>query len=72
MCFAETDYEKAILELMRDELGYNYVYGPEMERDHTNPILVDVLQNSLHRINPTLPHDAIDDAIKKLRQIEGS
>ena len=72
MCFAETHYEKAILELMRDALGYDYAYGPDIARDYSNPILDDVLRESLQRINPVLPLDAIDDAIKRLHQIEGS
>lgn len=72
MCFAETHYEKAILELMRDALGYDYVYGPDIVREYSNPILDDVLRESLQRINPVLPLDAIDDAIKRLHQIEGS
>ena len=51
---------------------YRYVYGPDIERDYSNPILDEVLQASLQCINPTLPTSAIDDAIKKLHQIEGS
>ena len=72
MHFTEANFENAILELMRDTLGYEYVYGPDIERDYSNPLLLDVLRESLHRINPALPKDAIDDAIKRLQQIEGS
>lgn len=72
MHFTEANFENAILELMRDTLGYEYVYGPDIERDYSNPLLLDVLCESLHRINPALPKDAIDDAIKRLQQIEGS
>ena len=72
--YTENDYELALIELFQSLEGkrYRYKYGPDIERDYTNPILDDVLQESLHRINPTLPFDAIDDAIKKLHQIEGS
>ena len=72
--FTEDTYEQALIELFQSLEGnlYRYEYGPDIERDYTNPILDDVLQESLHRINPTLPLDAIDDAIKKLHQIEGS
>ena len=65
----ENEYEQALIALFQD-LGFKYKYGPDVERDYTNPILDDVLQNSLLRINPTLPVSAIDDAIKKLHQIE--
>lgn len=67
----EAEYEQALIALFQ-ELGYNYKYGPDIVRNYSNPLLHDVLQESLHRINPTLPLDAIDDAIKKLHQIEGS
>jgi len=72
--FTENDYEQALIELFQslDGKQYRYEYGPDIERDYTNPILDDVLQESLRRINPTLPIDAIDDAIKKLHRIEGS
>ena len=71
MYFSEDEFEKALIELFR-ELGFTYKYGPDIERDYRNPLLDDVLQESLQRINPTLPQSAIEDAIKKLHQIEGS
>ena len=71
MKFSEDEYEQALIELFR-ELGFTYKYGPDIERDYNNPLLDDVLQESLRRINPTLPQSAIEDAIKKLHQIEGS
>ena len=72
--FSEDTYEQALIELFQSLEGkqYRYEYGPDIVRDYTNPILDDVLQESLQHINPTLPITAIDDAIKKLHQIEGS
>ena len=72
--FSEDTYEQALIELFQSLVGnqFRYQYGPDIERDYTNPILDDVLQESLQRINPALPQCAIDDAIKKLHQIEGS
>lgn len=71
MKFSEDEYEQALIELLKG-LGFNYKYGPGIERDYSNPLLDDVLQESLQRINPTLPQSAIEDAIKKLHQIEGA
>jgi hypothetical protein len=32
MHFTEDDFENAILELFREQLGYDYVYGPNVMR----------------------------------------
>ena len=69
--FSENTYEQALIELFSG-LGFNYKYGPDIERDYSNPLLDDVLHESLQRINPSLPESAIEDTIKKLHQIEGS
>ena len=72
--FSEDTYEQALIELFQSLEGkqYRYEYGPDIERDYSNPLLDDVLRESLQHINPTLPASAIDDAIRKLHQIEGS
>ncbi len=67
--FTEADYENSVLELFRN-LGYKYVYGPDLERDYKNPLYEDVLIESLSRLNPTLPEAAIQDAIYKLHNFE--
>ena len=30
--FTESNYENAVLQLLNEELGYNYIYGPDVER----------------------------------------
>lgn len=42
----EADYENAIIELFRNDLGYEYVYGPDVERDFNSPLYA--LWNTLH------------------------
>ena len=34
--FTESNYENALLELL-DNLGYDHLYGPEIERDYRVP-----------------------------------
>ena len=69
--FTENTYEQALIELF-EELGYNYQYGPDLQRDYRNPLLEEQLLESLRRLNPTLPVSALEDVVKALRQIEGS
>ena len=72
--FTENTYEQALIELFQSLEGkqYRYAYGPDIERNYTNPIMDDVLQEALQRINPKVPITAISDVIRKLHQIEGS
>ena len=36
--YIEADYENSIIELFQMDLGYEYVYGPDIERDFYNPL----------------------------------
>lgn len=68
--YTEADYENSVIELFRNDLGYEYAYGPDVERDFESPLYEDVLFNSLHRLNRDLPDDAIQDALFKLKNFE--
>ena len=68
--FTESNYENAVLQLLNEELGYNYIYGPDVERDYHSPLYEDVLLPSLQRINKNLPIDALTEAIYKLKNFE--
>ncbi|MBQ6264011.1 MAG: type I restriction endonuclease subunit R [Clostridia bacterium] len=67
--FTETDYENSVLELFRN-MGYEYVYGPDVERDTKSPVYDDILIDSIYRLNPSLPEDGIKDALYKLKNFE--
>lgn len=68
--FIEADYENSIIELFQNNLGYEYVYGPDIERDFYSPLYEDVLIEYLYRLNRGLPDDAIQDALYKLKNFE--
>ena len=68
--YTEANYENSVIELFRNDLGYEYVYGPDIERDFFNPLYEDVLLDSLYRLNRGLPDDAIQDALFKLKNFE--
>ena len=70
MHFTEAHFENAILELMHDKLGYDRIYGPDVERDYTEPLHLKIVRQSLFDINPSLAKEAIDEAIVKIRNIE--
>ena len=70
MPFTESHYENAILQLFQEQLGYTYIYGPDVERDYHSLLYEDVLLPSLQRINRGLPIDAINEAIYKLKNFE--
>lgn len=68
--YAESNYENAVLQLFTQNLGYSYVYGPDIERDYHSPLYEDELLPALQTINPNLPMAALDDAVYKLKNFE--
>ena len=68
--YTEADYENSVIELFRNDLGYEYAYGPDIERDFYSPLYEEVLLDALYRLNKGLPDDAIQDALFKLKNFE--
>lgn len=68
--YTEANYENSVIELFKNDLGYEYIYGPEIERDFYSPLYDEVLEDSLYRLNKKLPSDAIQDALFKLKNFE--
>lgn len=69
--YTEADYENSIIELFQN-MGYRYVYAPDLERDFRSPLYEEELVSALHRLNPKLPEDAITDALFKLKNFENA
>lgn len=67
--YTEADYEKSVIELFQ-EMGYSYVYAPDLERDLHSPLYEEELEQALYRLNPSMPDDAIVDALYKLHNFE--
>jgi type I restriction enzyme R subunit len=67
--YNEDSYEKSIIELFQN-MGYQYIYAPDLDRDYKSPFYDDELINSLHRINKELPLEAINEAINKLQNFD--
>ncbi|MFA6474763.1 MAG: type I restriction endonuclease subunit R [Patescibacteria group bacterium] len=71
--YTESDLEDAVLEWF-DELGYNVAHGPNLAPDGEFPargsyqdvVLIDQLRSAIQRINPAIPIEAQENAIKKV------
>ena len=64
--FREEQVEQAIIEQLQG-LGYEYLYGPEIERDYKEVILKDIFLNSIFKINPDITKDIADEVYRKIR-----
>jgi len=60
-----------------EDLGYHYLYGPDIASDGTHPerdnyeqvLLLQRLKHAVRRINPDIPVDAQNEAIKEIQRI---
>ena len=69
MPYTEANYEKAIIQLF-EEMGYTHICGYDVARDYKIPLYMDELTAAIGRLNPSLPDDAIADAMYKLQNFE--
>lgn len=66
----ETAYENSVIELFQ-HMGYTHVYGPDVEnRDFNSPLYLDILEDSICRINPNVPKSAIQEALFKIKNFD--
>ena len=63
--YNENSYEQSIIELFQN-LGYDYYFGPDVERDYKNPLFKLDLDN-LYSINKSLDKEAVDKAIEVIQ-----
>ena len=67
--FKESNYENSIIELFKG-MGYEYLYGPDVDRNYEDPIYNDVFVRKLRELNIKLPDEAIVEAIRKVKLFE--
>ncbi len=76
MHITEYTIEEFAIQLLRS-IGYTYIYAPDIAPDGENPmrssyedvLLVDKLKFAVRRINPTVPMNAREEAIKEIQRI---
>ncbi|MGC9375829.1 MAG: type I restriction endonuclease subunit R [Bacteroidales bacterium] len=72
----ENTIEEFTLKLL-EHLGYHYIYAPNIAHNGESPertsyeevLLLDRLRESIRRINPTIPPEIQDEAVKELNRI---
>lgn len=69
--YTEADYENSIIELFQN-MGYRYVYAPDLERDFHSPLYEEELNDALYRMNPSASKRAISEALRKIKNFENA
>ena len=69
--YTEAQYESAVLQLFQERLGYACLYGPDADRDYSAPLYEELLLPALQRINRDMPMEAVDQAVRRLRDLGG-
>ena len=72
----ESDIEELAIELL-EHLGYQYIYAPDIAPDGEKPerssyeevLLTGRLQDAIRRINPKVPVDSQEEALKEIHRI---
>jgi type I restriction enzyme R subunit len=72
----ESEIEKYSIELLEKQ-GYGYIYAPSIAPDSETPerqtyedvFLIDRLRTAVGRINPSIPADIREDAIKQIQRL---
>ena len=72
----ESAIEKFTIDLL-EKAGYHYIYGPTIAPDGETPeresfedvLLIERLQKAIGRINPTVPQECREDAVKQLQRL---
>ncbi len=68
----ESLIEQIALDILGQELGYEVIYGPDIadgdhaERNHAEVVLQQRLERAIEKINPYIPAEARDEALKKV------
>lgn len=68
MTVNENTLEQAIIKELQEK-GYEYVYGPEIERDYQEVILRDCFESSMMKINKGITPSIINEAYKQIKDL---
>lgn len=68
MLINENTLEQAVISEFK-KLGYEYMYGPDIERDYREVILQEYFMDSVKRINADVSDNIISEALKAIKNL---
>ena len=64
----ENTLEQAIISELQEK-GYEYLYGPDIDRDYHSVILEDCFRSSMVNINPGITQEILSEAYKEIKNL---
>ncbi len=68
MSINENTLEQAIIAELQEK-GYDYAYGPDIDRDYHEVIMKDCFEASMQNINPDITDEIIEEAYKTIKNL---
>lgn len=68
MAFNENTLEQIVIEELQN-LGYDYQYGPDLERDYHEVLITELFEEAMFRINPSITHDIVEQAFQTIKHL---
>ena len=64
----ENTLEQVIISELQEK-GYEYLYGPDIDRDYHEVILKDYFDSAMFKINPKITTDIVEEAYKTIKNL---
>lgn len=64
----ENTLEQAIINELKEK-GYGYIYGPDIERDYHDVLLIDVFETAMFKINSSITPGIMHEALKTIKNL---
>lgn len=64
----ENTLEQVIISKLREK-GYEYLYGPDIDRDYHEVILKEYFENAMFQINPGITAEIVEEAYKSIKNL---
>lgn len=68
MPISENTLEQVLLSELQEK-GYEYLYGPDIDRDYHEVILKDYFDSAMFKINPKITTDIVEEAYKSIKNL---